>query len=166
MKRIFVDLAACNGCRTCETACQVEHSKAKRLPEALLESPRPLSRLFVEAGPGGQPVPVLCRHCADAPCVGACLTGAMHYDRRGLVTNQNGPSPCIGCWMCVQACPYGAVQPDVSGSVAVKCDGCPDLTIPACVTSCPHGALRYEEVTDFAAARRDHAVAGTLGEVI
>lgn len=154
MKQIFTYLDRCTGCRSCEVACAVEHSQSKTLSGALFETPRPRPRLAVETSLG-EPVPLLCRHCEDAPCLNACISGAIYRDpaHEGLVL-QN-PSKCIGCWTCIMVCPFGVISPQLDGRrVAVKCDRCPGLDAPACVASCTTKALEYREVETFARERR------------
>ncbi|MDA8064405.1 MAG: 4Fe-4S dicluster domain-containing protein [Thermaerobacter sp.] len=152
MKRIMVDVNRCTGCRSCELACRVRHTPGGSLLALPLTQIEPVARLFVEAV-GGRPVPAVCRHCVDAPCAEACLTGAMGRDpQTGLVTNEGTGFRCVGCWMCIQACPYGVIQP--VGGRAVKCDGCPGLETPACVAACAEGALIYAEVDEFSVQRR------------
>lgn len=155
MKQIFVHLDKCTGCKTCELACAIEHSKSKNLFAAIFESPRPLHRLYVEAALG-KPIPILCRHCDDAPCLNACISGAIYHDpqREGVVMPRG--DKCIGCWTCVMMCPYGVIGRQHNGRrVAIKCDRCPDRDTPACVASCPTKALEYQEVEVFAQERRE-----------
>jgi carbon-monoxide dehydrogenase iron sulfur subunit len=146
MKRIIAKEEACMGCGLCEVYCTVQHSKSKDIIKAYnREHPRPISRVRLETN---KPVSfaIQCRHCEDAPCVTACLSGAMHKDEEtGAVTHN--AEKCMGCWTCIMVCPYGAIKMDVPSKVVVKCDLCSELDIPACVANCPNGALVYKEVT-------------------
>lgn len=162
MKRIFVRPHLCTGCKTCELVCAVGHSASRTLFGALLETPRPQYRLFVEAADGHK-VPVLCRHCEDAPCVSGCIAGALTRDSAtgAVVCDQD---KCVGCWTCIMLCPYGVVgrHPDLSR--AVKCDLCLGRPGgPACVESCPTRALLFEEVEAFAGERRVEAALAAVG---
>ena len=145
MKRIIANEEVCMGCGLCEVYCTVQHSKSKDIVKAYnKESPRPISRVRLEVA---KPVSfaIQCRHCEDAPCVTACLSGAMTKDEKtGLVTHNE--DKCIGCWTCVMVCPYGALKMDVSGKVVAKCDLCQELETPACVANCPNRALTVKEV--------------------
>ncbi len=90
---------------------------------------------------------IQCHHCNDAPCVAACLTGAMSIDEEtGKVVHDL--VKCIGCWTCVMVCPFGAIVVSESQKVPAKCDLCPELKIPACVANCPNEALTFDEVAD------------------
>jgi anaerobic carbon-monoxide dehydrogenase iron sulfur subunit len=133
------------GCGLCEVYCTVQHSKSKDVVKAFnKETPRPISRIRLEVS---KPVSfaIQCRHCEDAPCVTACLSGAMTKDvMTGLV--EHNKDKCIGCWTCVMVCPYGALKTDVSGKVVAKCDLCQELENPACVANCPNRALIVKEV--------------------
>ena len=148
---IYVVPARCTGCRSCEMACAVEHSQSKSLYGAITETPPPRRRIYVEAV-DTVAVPVACRHCDEAFCANACITGAIRRDARGFVMLDE--SRCIGCNSCIMLCPFGVIQKDEARHVAVKCDLCPDLPGPACVAACPTDALRFEEAGDFARARR------------
>jgi carbon-monoxide dehydrogenase iron sulfur subunit len=145
MKKIYVREEYCMGCRLCEIHCLVEHSKSKKIIKAYKEEfPRAVPRVIVEqAGPLSFALP--CRHCEEAPCVGACITGAMHRDKTtGAVVNDQ--DRCVGCWSCIMVCPFGVILRDVKErKVATKCDLCPDRDVPVCVAACPNEALVYEE---------------------
>ncbi len=162
MKQVLVDIKKCLGCRSCELACAVQHSKTKNLYQAVQESPHPRKRIFVESTGDGS-FPLNCRHCDDAPCAAVCTTGAMRKDTStGVVANQ--PEKCVGCWMCVMVCPFGAIATDGEKHLAVKCDRCPGLEEPACVAACPTGALVYQEVDSFAKGVRKQFLADFLRE--
>ncbi|MCJ7445074.1 MAG: 4Fe-4S binding protein [Methanotrichaceae archaeon] len=129
MKEIFIHLDRCMGCKSCEVACAVEHSRSKNLFSAMVETPVPRKRLYVE-NPEGVRMPMVCRHCDDAPCVLVCRTGATKKDAIcGIVTKEE--ENCIGCRMCAMVCPYGMVGRHKEVKVAVKCDLCLDKAIPA-----------------------------------
>lgn len=153
-KEIFVRLDRCVGCHSCELACAVEHSESKSLFGAMTETPAPRKRLYIEE----QKVPLLCRHCEDAPCVRVCRTGALLQDELTRLVTQD-TDRCIGCWMCVMVCPYGVVGRLQERRVAVKCDRCPDRESPACTAACPTGALVFAEEEAFAALIRADAAA-------
>jgi carbon-monoxide dehydrogenase iron sulfur subunit len=151
-KEIFVKRSQCMGCHSCELACAVAHSVHKSLYGALTEKNAPKKRVYVEWAPPDKSVPVLCRHCEEAPCLHACISGAISRSEEGVV--KSDPDRCIGCWTCVMVCPYGVIGRHLEARKAYKCDRCPDLETPACVSACPAKALVYRTVTDHAGSVR------------
>jgi anaerobic carbon-monoxide dehydrogenase iron sulfur subunit len=144
LKRIIAKEEICMGCGLCEVYCTVQHSKTKDIIKAYKETPKPISRVRLEVA---KPISfaIQCRNCEDAPCVIACLSGAMTMDEEtGLI--KHNKNKCIGCWTCVMVCPYGALKMDISGKVVAKCDLCQELESPACVANCPNRALTVKEV--------------------
>ena len=147
MKKVICNEDVCIGCRLCEVYCLVEHSKSRDILKAFKEeTPRTLNRVTVEEE-GHRSFGIQCRHCKDAPCLSACLTGAMHRDEEtGAVLNDS--TRCIGCWSCIMVCPFGAIRRDTArGKVVSKCDLCPDLEVPACVANCPNKAMQCVDVS-------------------
>ena len=148
MKKIYADEKFCIACRLCEVHCFVSHSKSKHIIKAFREE-RDLvqPRLRVEQM-GVSSFALQCRHCGDAQCLEACMTGAMHRDENGNVICDE--DKCVGCWMCLMVCPVGAVSPGAKGKtqkVASKCDLCGMQwkDAPPCVANCPNAALKYED---------------------
>ena len=156
MKEVFVNMERCLGCKSCELACAVEHSRSKSLFVALSEIPLPKKRVFVEYG-DGKKVPLQCRHCREAPCVDACMSGALKWDSQtNLVTHDR--EKCVGCWMCIMVCPFGVIGREKDSKVALKCDRCYGRDEPACVEACPTGALLYATLEEAEKVKREHLV--------
>jgi len=147
MKEIFVRLDRCMGCRSCELACAIEHSDSKSLFASIAEKTAPIKRLYIEQA-GGHKIPMVCRHCQDAPCVTVCRTGAMGRDAITGIVDRD-VERCVGCWMCAMVCPYGVIGSQSNARVAVKCDLCKNLETPACVKACPTGTLVFSEPKQF-----------------
>lgn len=154
-KEIFVRTDRCMGCHSCETACAVEHSSGKSLYSAMLEKPAPRRRVFVEWVAPDKSMPVLCRHCEDAPCMHACISGAISRTPEGVVVTD--AEKCIGCWTCVMVCPFGVINRHLETHKAYRCDRCPGREIPACVDACPTNALIYRTADEFTQLIRRHA---------
>ena len=164
MKRLFVRPELCTGCKSCEIACSIEHSRSKNLLGAMIESPPPHPRIYVEAVQKSPfevlKMPMTCRHCDPAPCIAACIPQAMHRSSTDTVTNVGGKHACIACGMCIMMCPFGMIgrghAPDAK-VMALKCDLCPGRETPACVAACPTGAISYIEGDEFAHQARSRA---------
>lgn len=144
MKQLLVLPEKCTGCRRCEAECQRAHGAATGVSGSpRLEVVRIRGRFY----------PSVCRHCVDAPCADACMSGALRRDgRTGMVRLDSGR--CRGCWMCLMACPFGVIRADHARGLAHKCDGCPERELPACVEACEPGALVFSGTADFEKARR------------
>ena len=160
MKKIYINEEYCIGCRLCEIYCQVKHSKSKKIIKAFREEEQDImSRILVEEI-GHNSFAIQCRHCVDAPCVDACISGAMTKNENTGVVNCD-EDKCVGCWSCIMVCPYGVIRRDISAKrVASKCDMCVDEKIPVCVKNCPNEALKFYD-TDSDAGIGSHTDYGT-----
>ena len=170
MKQVVVHPERCVGCMQCMLACATAHSKTLTLAAAVLEDPLPKPRVHVGAGVHGEGFPNRCRHCDPAPCMLACLPGAIfrHPETHTVVID---PDTCINCASCAMACPFGVIRyhEDASAppgrTVAVQCDNCMDRQdlgrIPACVEVCKSGALTFEEMAE-AQRRKTREVARSV----
>ena len=98
---MLIDLSLCIGCNACTVACKRENDVPLGAFNTWIES-------FDVERPDGRiaraNVPKQCNHCADAPCVKVCPTGASYRAEDGTV--QIDPDKCIGCKYCMAACPY------------------------------------------------------------
>jgi carbon-monoxide dehydrogenase iron sulfur subunit len=171
VKTVFVDPQQCIGCRQCEFACAVEHSKSKDPYLAIFESPPPVTRIHVEVGSfQGSSFPNKCRHCDPAPCQQVCPTGAISRDKELVLIDID---KCITCAMCAMVCPFDAITFHVQANgapprvVSTKCDGCfervRDGRDPACVEACKVHALVYGELNDIVREGRLRTTAVALG---
>ncbi len=147
MKRVYINEKVCIGCHLCEVYCQLKQALSKDLVKAFKrESSRPMPGLRVEEK-GLISLSVRCQHCDEAPCIQACLTGALTRDPVSkLVTVDK--ERCIGCGTCLLVCPLGVIRRDKERGTIFKCDYCQGEEIPACVANCPNEALVYMEVPD------------------
>lgn len=154
MKRVYAREEVCVGCKLCEVYCATAHSEYPLdIVKAFLKQKiKPIPRILVEDNLQIS-FALQCRHCDEAPCAKACISGAMQKDPvTGIVSNDE--SRCVGCWTCVLACPFGAIRRDDHGhKVASKCDLCSSgandsdaatsANIPICVQNCPNRALQF-----------------------
>lgn len=118
------------------------------------------------------PIPVLCNHCDNPPCVRACPTQATFKREDGIVMMDF--HRCIGCRFCMAACPFGSRSfnfvdpvPDIQKinesfptrmrGVVEKCDFCAErLAVgkePACVEA-SEGVLVFGDLSDPASEVR------------
>ena len=160
---IAVDASKCYACLACVVECAYHRSGAgEHVP---LTSGVLLSAACEVIAVGEDPVPLLCNHCADAPCLTVCPTEAIHRDAPDGPVKLT-PELCIGCKACVLACPFGMVRMAKEGTTAVKCDMCSDrLAVgrqPACVEACITGALEVRELDDVVAESQERAGATVL----
>jgi Fe-S-cluster-containing dehydrogenase component len=140
---IWIDITRCSGCQACAVACMDENDLD---PE---KGDRSWRQVFpVEEGtyPGAKIsyVPLACTHCAPAPCIAACPTGAiMRLESGTVVVNA---AACTGCHQCLSICPFGVPCFGSDGKMQ-KCTMCADRVEagiePACVRTCPTKALRF-----------------------
>lgn len=160
MKTVFVNPERCIGCKQCEIACAVEHSQSQNLYQAILEKPKPQSRIHVVPGIYlSTSFPNKCRHCDPAPCMSVCPTGAISRDTQMDIVVVDGQK-CIACAMCAMVCPfdvltfYPSADVKLDKAVAIKCDHCIERQhegrIPACVEACKVGALVFGDINELA----------------
>lgn len=140
---LVIDANKCTGCLSCAAVCSMLHEGASSLA---------LSRVQVISDePRGIHVPMMCRHCEDAPCVAVCPTKAMAQSRSGGQVLLDY-SRCIGCRYCAQACPFGAIGLDPQTMKIIKCDLCDGN--PACARFCQPQAIGFVPATKAALGKR------------
>ncbi len=97
---MLIDLNTCAGCGACVMACKQTSGSPKGVYW--------LTVLTREEGryPNAKKrvLPKSCMHCAKAPCIRRCPTGASHRTDEGLVLINR--EDCIGCCACRLVCPY------------------------------------------------------------
>ena len=164
MKQVVVHPERCVGCMQCMLACATAHSRTKQLYSAVLETPLPKPRIHVGVGLHEEGFPNRCRHCDPAPCLLACLPGAIFCDYE-LNTVLIDTDKCINCATCAMACPFGVIRyhedtfAPPGKTIAVKCDNCHARQLegltPACVEVCKVGALTFEVPADALKRKTD-----------
>lgn len=163
----FTDTTLCIGCKACEVACKEWNAlpaDGLALSGMSYDNTVKLSAdtwrhvLFVEKAPRddiGPPFQAgwvmmsdVCKHCANAPCMESCPTGALFRTEFDTVVVQQ--DICNGCGYCVPACPFGVVELSPADGKAHKCTLCYDRLKgglePACAKSCPTDSIQFGEV--------------------
>ncbi len=165
---MVIDRRRCIGCHACSMACKQENGT----PAGVWWGKVMINEVGKYPNTHIHYMPVLCMHCANAPCVEVCPTGASYKRSDGIVmVNYDA---CIGCRYCQVACPYGArtflesIQPYYPGrgltpyeemmfakhqvGTVEKCNLCADRIAqgkdPACVATCPTYARTFGDLDD------------------
>ena len=107
---MVIDNDRCIGCQACVVACQSENN----IPindEDHFNQRRAMQWIRIERYWEGEfPnvkarfIPILCQHCADAPCEPVCPVFATYHNSEGL--NVQVYNRCIGTRFCANGCPY------------------------------------------------------------
>jgi len=159
---MVIDLARCDGCKACTSACQAIHFTGEQEWIQVFEE--------TDEGGGRYFLPRPCMQCENAPCLNVCPVGATYRNENGTILVDH--DRCIGCRFCMAACPYGARSfnwdepenppgaslahyspeypvPHRKGTVE-KCMFCAhnsrDGKLPACATACPMKAIWFGDL--------------------
>jgi Fe-S-cluster-containing hydrogenase component 2 len=133
MKRLFINLEACDKCPECVIKCSYIYH-----PDNI--GITPLRELATFA--------TICHRCEDAPCVAACYKDALERQENGLIKRYN--LRCVSCKSCTVACPFGIIFPDLVPYLSGHCDYClgRNNKKPDCIASCPENALEFKELEE------------------
>jgi Fe-S-cluster-containing dehydrogenase component len=125
---LFIDLDKCRNCRNCSAPCSYRLHPGNDGIAGLRETAE---------------FAVICRHCADPPCVKACPSAALESGPDGVPVRHK--LRCVACRSCSQACPFGSILPELMRIEPAVCDLClgrlGDGESPACVEGCGEGSI-------------------------
>jgi anaerobic carbon-monoxide dehydrogenase iron sulfur subunit len=144
----------CLMCLSCVLACQLEALGVDD-PRDLARGSKPPRRLSMSLV-GGTPWPERCRHCTQAPCAEACISGSIVRDEAAAAVRHR-PETCVGCGSCQLVCPFNAITRDETDECMTKCNLCPEDAVPRCVSACRTGALVLASGHDADAKKRNFA---------
>jgi molybdopterin-containing oxidoreductase family iron-sulfur binding subunit len=167
---MVIDLRRCIGCNACTVACKQQYGN----PPGIFYSHVGITEVGKYPNARQVPLPVLCNHCDNPPCVDVCPTGASQKQSNGMVLIDD--DKCIGCRYCMVACPYNVRQfigsepkgyyPDKGGlttyetvayaqhqvGTVEKCSFCATRVaagqLPACVLTCVGQARFFGDLDD------------------
>lgn len=161
---MLYDTTLCIGCKACVVKCKEIGGLPPDVdgygeglydaPEDLNEYTRNIIKLY--KGGGGDDysyVKQQCMHCIDPACVNACMLGALHKTKFGVVAYEQ--TRCVGCRYCQIACPFNIPKFEWSRKDAkiVKCDFCIDRLLegrePGCTEVCPRDAVIFGKRADL-----------------
>src|SRR5262249_20388258 len=169
----YTDTTVCIGCKACQVACHqwndlpAEHGpKRQSLPLLSGHSYDNTGSLsdvnwrhvkFIEQFSADRRQAAwlmmsdVCKHCAHAPCLEVCPTGAIVRTEFDTVYIQE--PACNGCRDCVAACPFGVIHMSETRHIAQKCTFCYDRLKqqlpPACAQACPTGSIKFGPLTEL-----------------
>jgi Fe-S-cluster-containing dehydrogenase component len=154
-----INISRCTGCYNCFAACKDEYWGNDYLPYSaaqpkfdhfwmnILKNERGVHPYTKVAY-----MPLLCMHCAEAPCVKAARDQAVYKRPDGIVIID--PQRAIGQKQLLsrKACPYGVIYWNEEKQLPQKCTFCTHRIengkTPRCVQACPSGALIFGDLDD------------------
>ena len=158
---LLYDATACIGCKACVVACREANGASPESSTGLWDDPDDLSgstrnviRVY-NGDDGSSFYKAQCMHCTDPACVSACMLGALHKSKWGIVAYDK--EACIGCRYCQVACPFNVPKFQWSDATPeiVKCELCRHRLAegkePGCTGVCPTKAVIFGKRTELLA---------------
>lgn len=154
---LLIDVARCHGCNNCFMACKDEFVGNDFPPYATAQPRHGQQWIRLQKTERGQYpmidvayLPILCQHCADAPCQKAGGSAVERRDNGAVVFHS---IYARGNRALADACPYHAVYWNEDKQLAQKCNLCSHLLDnawdkPRCVAACPTEALTFHWVEE------------------
>jgi formate dehydrogenase beta subunit len=162
---LLYDATMCVGCKTCMIACDKANNITPdtaatdgrvNMPPDLNEHAINIIKVYKDPATNEHSyVKRQCMHCIDPACVSACMLGAMHKIKEGIVAYD--ASLCVGCRYCEMACPFNIPKMEWSKAMpkVLKCEMCRQRLAkgqqPACTEVCPVGAVIFGKRSELLA---------------
>ena len=157
---MLYDATLCIGCKACVVACrEVNHLEPEgtlhdRQTELNCNTKNVIKLYKDEADPSVFSfMKQQCMHCIDPGCVSACMIGAMHKEKGGLVAWDG--DLCVGCRYCQVACPFQVPKFEwfQASPKIVKCELCKERLAdgkqPGCTEVCPRKAVIFGKLDEL-----------------
>ena len=158
---LLYDATLCIGCKACVVGCREANGGTPESSTGLWDDPGDLSgatrnviRVYNE-GETTSFYKAQCMHCTDPACVSACMLGALHKTKWGIVAYDK--DACIGCRYCQVACPFNIPKFQWASAtpLIVKCELCrhrlDEGKEPGCTAVCPTKSVIYGKRADLLA---------------
>jgi Fe-S-cluster-containing dehydrogenase component len=158
---MLYDATLCIGCKACVVACREANEMPVESSTGLWDDPGDLSgstrnliALYRE-GSESSFFKAQCMHCIDPACVSACMLGALHKSKWGVVAYDK--DACVGCRYCQVACPFNVPKFEWASATPeiVKCELCRHRLAegkePGCTTVCPTKAVIFGKRSELLA---------------
>jgi Fe-S-cluster-containing dehydrogenase component len=158
---MLYDATLCIGCKACVVACREANQMPVESSTGLWDDPGDLSgstRNLISLYRDGNESSFFksqCMHCIDPACVSACMLGALHKTKWGVVAYDK--DACVGCRYCQIACPFNVPKFQWASATPqiVKCELCRHRLAegkePGCTTVCPTKAVIFGKRSELLA---------------
>jgi Fe-S-cluster-containing dehydrogenase component len=155
---LAVDVEKCTGCYSCFLACKDEYVGNDYLPFSVAQPNTGQKWMRIDEITQGSDskvkvdyIPIMCQHCADAPCIKPGNDGAVYRRADGIVIID--PVKAKGRKEIADSCPYGVIFWNETLQLAQKCTLCAHMIDAGektvrCAETCPTQALVFGDMDD------------------
>jgi len=156
---MIIDVTRCSSCYACVVACKDEFVGNPYPPYSYPQPDRDqewIRMLDLERGKypyvRAYPIPLLCMHCRNAPCMAACpVPDCIYRNESGAIIidpEKCDPGKC-GKKPCMEGCPYKVIFFNEDKNICQKCTLCMHRLAegkePACIDACPSDVFIFGE---------------------
>ncbi|MDP2916464.1 MAG: carboxypeptidase regulatory-like domain-containing protein [Dehalococcoidia bacterium] len=160
---LLIDVNRCSICFACEVACKDEFVGNAYPPYSATQPDVEQEWIKLQEFEKGKypyvkvyPIPLLCMHCENPPCIKACpVPGAIYKTEDSVVIID--PKKCdtgeCSTKPCVKGCPWGVIFFNEESNISQKCTLCihrlKEGQEPACFDACPSGVFLFGEESEI-----------------